>query len=732
MELVRGNSFASIAGAPLWFLQALSRHLSIKISRDHPRDDRRFGESWWYQGELYGSLLLGNRVPVGLLRHVWFLAAHYGLPRRYADARGPRPAPVHPGRWARDLPRPRPYQERIHAAALERGAGVIDAPPRSGKTLQLARLIDALGLPALYLAPSLAIVGQTYRVLCRHFGQERVARVDGTTRESERDLSKMIVVATVPSALKLPPEFFRTRHVLAIDECFPAGTLVDGRAIEDIKIGDVVQTVDHQSGQLLHRRVVRTFSRDASSLLELRLGRTAVRCTPEHPVFVKERGYVEAQNVRVGDLCCLLEEVCSCCLQASEGVLDRVQARDLLEEDGRGKPAVCVGADEGAQSVAQTRSAREDQPHAEGHGTSPQVALGWPTDPARVDAVRGAGAGLGDAACFADRAAETARGHADFVQDRYCKRGEEDCGRSGRGQPLPACSEGAGCKKRRVLVWARVDGAAREQSAGAGGTAVYNIEVEGTHSYFANGVLVHNCHRQAAESYHVLGALCSSVYYRYSFTGTHWRTGEDALAMDAISSDVIARVSVAELVPEYLATPRLWYVPFWDSPFPATSWQEAYEQGIVRSARRNELIAKFAREYARMGMPAVIVTQRRAHADELATMIKGAEVAKGGEGLLTSRTIERFRRGEFGTLVGTSVLGEGVDVPNAVVLIYAAGLGDSVTMMQTYFRPLTAAPGKASGIIVDFADNHHPTLQRQSCDRRRLGAAYLGRWLEAS
>lgn len=455
MRLVRGNSFVHLEGAPPWFLQAVGRHLSIRLEIDHPTGDSRFGGTWWHEGELHGSLLLGEQLPVGLLRHAHWLAGHYGVACEYVDARGPRPAPAHAGRWARDFPAWRDYQDRIHAAALERAVGVIHAPPRSGKTAMLARLIDALGLPVLYLAPAVAIVAQTYRVLCRHFGEERVARVDGTTSERERDLSKMIVVATVPSALKLPPEFFATRRVLALDES----------------------------------------------------------------------------------------------------------------------------------------------------------------------------------------------------------------------------------------------------------------------------------HHAASESYHVLGGLCSGVYYRYSFTGTHWRTADDRLAMDAVSSAVIAEVPVAELVPRYLATPLLAYVPFFARPFPATSWQAAYDLGIVQHEERNELVAGYARQYAAEKIPTLVVTQRRRHADLLGEMIAGSRVAKGGEGVLTSRTIDAFRAGEFPVLIGTSVLGEGVDVPSAGALIYAAGLGDSVTMMQSYFRPLTAHPGKERGFVVDFADNHHPTLQRQSQDRRRLGRAYLGPWL---
>jgi superfamily II DNA or RNA helicase len=46
-----------------------------------------------------------------------------------------------------------------------------------------------------------------------------------------------------------------------------------------------------------------------------------------------------------------------------------------------------------------------------------------------------------------------------------------------------------------------VDSAESVEPAGAGGTVVYNLEVEGSHTYFANGTLVHNCHHGPSPSY---------------------------------------------------------------------------------------------------------------------------------------------------------------------------------------------------------------------------------------
>jgi len=121
-----------------------------------------------------------------------------------------------------------------------------------------------------------------------------------------------------------------------------------------------------------------------------------------------------------------------------------------------------------------------------------------------------------------------------------------------------------------------------------------------------------------------------------------------------------------------------------------------------------------------------VLTRRRAHADALADAIPEAKVVKGGEGALTSNTVQDFVDGKFNVLVGTSVIGEGVDVPRAAALVYAGGGNEGVQMMQSYFRPLTAHEGKRVGLIYDFDDRHHRMLLRQSNARQRSVKDQLG------
>ncbi len=455
MHIWRSNASAEIHGAPPWFLQYAARHLSVPVPAGQ-KPGERFGSIWWYEDEPWGSLVhiegTSARIAPGLAGYVLELAELYRLPASVHDTRE-RPEDQIP--WWSVSAKWRPYQDDAHRAVLASETGVIDAPPRSGKTLMAARIIDTLARPTLCVAPTVAIVRQTYDVFCEHFGEDMVARLDGSARPHQRDISKPIVIATAPSAVRQSAEWFATREALLIDEF----------------------------------------------------------------------------------------------------------------------------------------------------------------------------------------------------------------------------------------------------------------------------------HHAAAETYHRISSKAVNAYYRYMLTGTHFRTGADALAMQAVCSNVIHRIRVQDLIPEYLVVPRVVFCPVGAKPLGYTiDWREAYDLGIVEHEERNDLIARLATMLAiDNGIPTLVLVKRRAHADALGERIPESCVVKGGQAVLTSREVKRFLDGHHQVLIGTTVLGEGVDVPRAAALIYASAGADGVTMMQSYFRPLTAAPGKTVGRIYDFQDHHHRTLREHAGKRMSFVQRQLGR-----
>lgn len=449
MKLWFGNSHGELHGASMSFLATLARHLAVKVEWD-TKLGQRFGGRYQYEGEWYATLMKGNRFAAGLVPHVISLCHYYKQPVEVFDTRQP---PEEWVPWWSVKARWRPYQDQVHQKALKRSRGVVDAPPRSGKTLMAARVIDTLAQPTVYLAPSVPIVAQTYKEMVKHFGFNLVARLDGDALPEQKDISKHIVIATAQSAVKQSPEWWATRRMLIIDEF----------------------------------------------------------------------------------------------------------------------------------------------------------------------------------------------------------------------------------------------------------------------------------HHAAAETYHIINELADHIYYRYCFTGTHFRTGEDRLAMEAICSQVIHRVGITELVDNgFLAPPRVVYAPVRAMGLASGNWKKVYRECIVKSEVRNEKVAWLAQQLMNMGIPTLVLVRWVSHAKRLHEMLPAAEMVKGNQSPLTSRTIERFKAGAIPCVIGTTVIGEGVDLPQAGALVYASSGGAGVQMMQSYFRPLTAQPGKDTGYIYDFMDLHHKKLLSWSRDRMSLATRYLG------
>ncbi|MCP8317533.1 MAG: helix-turn-helix domain-containing protein, partial [archaeon] len=91
--------------------------------------------------------------------------------------------------------------------------------------------------------------------------------------------------------------------------CLPYWTKVlmsDGRKIPigeivEKKVADRVITFDKRKGKFVYGRIVDRFSRDADHLLEIETsGGLKIRLTPEHPILMKERGWMPAKNVKIG------------------------------------------------------------------------------------------------------------------------------------------------------------------------------------------------------------------------------------------------------------------------------------------------------------------------------------------------------------------------------------------------------------------------------------------------
>jgi|GEM_PF-2669806 len=88
--------------------------------------------------------------------------------------------------------------------------------------------------------------------------------------------------------------------------CFTAGTKVltrDGeKSIEQVQLGDYVLAKNPDTGEMAYKEVDLLFQKDITESWNITVGEELITTTDEHPFWIKDKGWVVAKDLVVGDL----------------------------------------------------------------------------------------------------------------------------------------------------------------------------------------------------------------------------------------------------------------------------------------------------------------------------------------------------------------------------------------------------------------------------------------------
>lgn len=255
---------------------------------------------------------------------------------------------------------------------------------------------------------------------------------------------------------------------------------------------------------------------------------------------------------------------------------------------------------------------------------------------------------------------------------------------------------------------------------------VYNFEVEDTHTYVANGFVVHNCHHSSAKSFYRLIQRIDAPW-RFGMSGTPFGLADGkGLMVEAAFGPVIVRVTNAELIALGVnAKPTIHMIDV-DEPQLDTDldWQGVYKEGIVLNAHRNGLIAREATKFAGKKWPTLVLVRELWHGDNLCDLLREKKVRHAFvHGQMPTAEVERQKsrltEGKIQVLIASPIFGEGVDVPAIRALIIADGGQSVAAVLQKIGRGLRRKEDNRLD-AVDFADTTHRWLSRHSQDRVAL------------
>lgn len=227
---------------------------------------------------------------------------------------------------------------------------------------------------------------------------------------------------------------------------------------------------------------------------------------------------------------------------------------------------------------------------------------------------------------------------------------------------------------------------------------VYNLEVEGLNNYFANNVLVHNCHHSASKTYRTIYDHFSPRLH-LGFSATPNRG--DNVRLDTVFDKIIFQrnlywgIQNGYLSDIYCIRANIGY----DLSAVHTRMGD-YAPGELEEAMEGtaDAIAEAYRDYAKGATLIFAVSVHQA--EEIAARIPGAVVVT-GETKNRADIIQRFTDGEIPCIVNVMVFTEGTDIPRVETVIIARPTQSDSLYAQMVGRGVRLYPGKEKLTLID-------------------------------
>lgn len=621
----------------------------------------------------------------------------------------------------------RPYQQDCIAAieAQPPGAYLCQMATGLGKTVTFAN-IPRRGERMLILSHREELVEQPRKYFTCSYGVERAAG---------RSAGEEVVSASVQTLVRrldrfAPDEF----GLVVVDECFPGTIKVDGKPLNSIKNGDIIASWNSQTGQIEYKPVTHVFKRKPSEMCVVILENGQfIPCTPNHPFYVEGVGYVPAIKLQEG-FC--VKRICvhnlrkanrSGCIYEKPmenkngffqenrknllltGLLKRIFQTRIERNNGENQQKVCQRKNEAKKSDEKPGSKKENVGKAEGNRSLSENSV-WKRSRAYSSAAEYADCVEGSESVCGVRNPHKIRGKirnaiSELLQGRHSDSWGNVSYRNRRRKSPLYRKKRAGQKEGVLFEHIRVARVeVREQTSDRtfGGLCpdgfVYNLEISGNHNYFADGILVHNCHHAAAGTYRKI-----FDHFRpeklIGFTATPNR-GDKVRLNDVFQKIIFQRDLRWGIENGYLCGIQCLRVNIGYDLSAVHTRQGDYAPGELDQAMDGtaDAIAEAYQKYAKGATLIFAVSVR--HAREIADKIPGAVVAT-GETRDRAAIIRAFTDGEIPVLVNCMVFTEGTDIPRVETVVVARPTQSEGLYCQMVGRGTRLYPGKEKLVLID-------------------------------
>jgi len=640
-------------------------------------------------------------------------------------------------------------QQRAYEALLQDGNGTLHVSCGKGKTVIALKVAATLKVPTIVIVNSTALLEQWKEEITKHLGVQSIGVLQGQLQDWKGRPIVLSMVHTLSNRRKMWSSDFKRYFGLAIyDECFTSDTLIDDTPIQKIRVGDTVSSYSEADESLCRKKVLRVFKKKPFKLIRIQAEGKNVICTPNHP-FLTEKGWANAENLTCGSvvLCAIKHRSFigkegrrdpskshSLCLQrvrnsnsknGKSWVRASEKGRSVLlptmrstsptsgeiKEDVRNKSKIRLRENEKEQPDEKKRSARENEIYTKGDGVEAPCSRRERKNSPGGSTAFSLRPGLAHGSSYWDSKRE-GKAQRECIQTRYREQGVEAGNRSRRVFPLLPYEKKARQEERENLSWVRVD-SIEILEPGSDGTFgglcpdgfVYNLEVEDTHTYLANGFVVHNCHHMSAPVF----VLSADMFYgkRISLTATASRTDGLETVYQYHLGRVIHKNLSQDLIPHTVFHVLHWKMPPEHKKLVIDRNKEVSTPRVRtylgKLEWRNNLIYEYLAQDLKNGRSILVLSHSVDHVEVLHNYLSAA-----GAGMIVGKTPQESRMAILrngNPVFGTFQLArEGLNKPSLDTLYVVTPFNNSNDLQQAWGRIQRRHEGKKEPLIRVFED----------------------------
>jgi len=202
------------------------------------------------------------------------------------------------------------------------GGGLLDVDPGKGKTVMALKIIERLSVKTLVVVHKSFLTNQWKERIEQFLPGAKVGTIQGQVFDID---NKDIVIGMVQSLSmkEYPQNAFESFGLTVFDECFPYDTCIRTSSGAQ-PIGKLFEQwnknrIDHEKGQqqtqvpkilsfnqnkgvFEYKEMTHAWKKMREQLVKIRALERVIRCTPEHKILTVHKGYVEASELKCGDL----------------------------------------------------------------------------------------------------------------------------------------------------------------------------------------------------------------------------------------------------------------------------------------------------------------------------------------------------------------------------------------------------------------------------------------------